>query len=256
MRHLSTKKKASSPPSSEVNSQKKASTKSCATSKDVKTQASFDRTSSPDPCSKSCSAPEDPHVASSSRPPPAELDGCKCSSTPCQNCRKPNGPLVDECQPSKANGPVDCKNTSESCRQTPLQHRLKPWTHTPDSAAASGLMNHIGVETVKKEPESTSEACAQKHCPISPVIWPKSSQQHYRNQTDLQVESMSSNEKPSYTSVDHSDTQPKGHQAQESIKLGSSSPTTGTSHTLQKVARFWGSFDIQLYLLLFHFLIG
>uniref|UniRef100_A0A671WXY6 PHD finger protein 12 n=1 Tax=Sparus aurata TaxID=8175 RepID=A0A671WXY6_SPAAU len=75
-----------------------------------------------------------------------------------------------------------------SCRQAELQHRLRPST---PSAPVSGLVNHIGVETVKKEPEGSTEACAQKNCPIASKIWPHSGQQNHRSQTQLQEESMS-----------------------------------------------------------------
>ncbi|XP_035536143.1 PHD finger protein 12 [Morone saxatilis] len=229
MRHLSIKQKASStaPPVSSVTSpaqwvsEQKASTKSCVTPEDVKTQASLGRTSSPDPCSKPCSTPGDPKGASFSKETPAELGVCKCSTTPCQNCRKPNGPLAEECQPPKANGPVDCNSASDPCRQAVLQHRLKHST-APDSAPAPGLVNHIGAETVKKEPESTAEACAQKNCPAAPTIWPHGGQQNHRSQTELQEERMSSDEKPSITSRAPSDTAPKGNQ-----EHGSSSPPPG-----------------------------
>ncbi|XP_044057674.1 PHD finger protein 12 isoform X2 [Siniperca chuatsi] len=235
MRHLSIKQKASSTAStlSSVTSsadrvsEQKATSKSCVTSVDMKTQASLGRTSSPDPCSKPCSTPDDPQGASLSRGALAEPSVCKCSMTPCQNCRKPNGPLAEECQPPKANGPVDCKSASDSGRQAELQHRLKPSTTPPDSAPAYGLVNHIGAETVKKEPESTTEACAQKNCSSALMIWPHSSQQNHRSQTELQKECMSSDEKPSYsiTSSARSDTPPKGKQEQGPTQLDSSSPT-------------------------------
>lgn len=212
MRHLSIRQKASStavPSSAEWVSEQNASTKSCVSSEDMKSQASLGRTSPPDPCSKPCSIPDDPQGA--------ELGVCKCITTPCQNCRKPNGPLAEECQPPKANGPVDCNSASE------LQHRLKPSPTPPDSAPASGLVNHIGAETLKKEPESTTEACAQKICPTAPTIWSHSGQQNHRSQTELQKE------KPTYsiTSSTHPDAPPKGNQDHEPTKLGSPSPAPG-----------------------------
>lgn len=235
MRHISNKQKTSSTAptlssgtlSAEWVSEQKASMKSCLTSEDMKTQASLERTSSLDHCSKPCSTPDDPQGASLSRDTLGDLGVCKCNTTQCQNCRKPNGPLAEECQPPKANGPVDCNSASDSCRQAELQHRLKSSTTPPKSASASGLVNHIGAETVKKEPENTTEACAQKNCPTAPTIWPHSGQQNHRSQTELQEECMSSDEKPAYsvTSSAHSDTPPKDSQEQEPAKLGSSSPT-------------------------------
>uniref|UniRef100_UPI0037E7BB36 PHD finger protein 12 isoform X3 n=1 Tax=Semicossyphus pulcher TaxID=241346 RepID=UPI0037E7BB36 len=220
MRHLSIKQKASSTlPSltspAEWSSEQKASKKSCVTSEDVKTKASIGRTSSPEPCSKPCSTPADAL---------SELGVCKCSMTPCQNCRKPNGPLAEEHRPPKANGPVDCSHSSEPCRQVELQHRLKPVTTPSDSAPASGLLNHIGAETVKKEPESTTETCAQKICPTAPTIWPHGGQQNHRSQTELQEES--SEEKPSITSSARSASPPKGNQEHGPTKLGAPSPIT------------------------------
>uniref|UniRef100_A0A665WQP2 PHD finger protein 12 n=1 Tax=Echeneis naucrates TaxID=173247 RepID=A0A665WQP2_ECHNA len=154
---------------------------------------------------------------------------CKCSMTSCQNCRKPNGPLAAECQPPKANGPVDCNSSSDSCRQAELQCRVKPSVTPPDSAPTSGQVNHIGVQTVKKEPESTTEACAQKICSTAPTIWPHSGQQNHRNQTVPQEEVVTSNENRSHpiTSSARSDTPPKGNQEHDSTKMGSSSPTPG-----------------------------
>ncbi|XP_032363374.1 PHD finger protein 12 [Etheostoma spectabile] len=235
MRHLSIKQKASSTASTlssvtssaEWVSEQKASPKACVTSENMKTQASLGRTSSPDPCSKPCSTPDDPQGPLLSRGTLAVLGVCKCSTTSCQNCRKPNGPLVVECQPPKANGPVDCNNASDSCKQAELQQRLKPSTTPPDAAPSSGLVNHIGAEMVKKEPESTSEACAQKICPTALTIWPHSSQQNHRSNTELQEECISSDEKPSYTitSSARSDTPAKGSQEHDPTKLGSSVPT-------------------------------
>ncbi|XP_034722560.1 PHD finger protein 12 [Etheostoma cragini] len=235
MRHLSIKQKASSTASTlssvtssaEWVSEQKASPKACVTSENMKTQASLGRTSSPDPCSKPCSTPDDPQGPLLSRGTLAVLGVCKCSKTSCQNCRKPNGPLVVECQPPKANGPVDCNNASDSCKQAELQQRLKPSTTPPDAAPSSGLVNHIGAEMVKKEPESTSEACAKKICPTALTIWPHSSQQNHRSNTEHQEECISRDEKPSYTitSSARSDTPSKGNQEHDPTKLGSSLPT-------------------------------
>uniref|UniRef100_A0A3P8QSD1 PHD finger protein 12b n=1 Tax=Astatotilapia calliptera TaxID=8154 RepID=A0A3P8QSD1_ASTCA len=77
--------------------------------------SSTEWTSSPDPCSKACSTPSDSQGASLSKDSPSGLVLCKCTVTPCQNCRKPNGPL-ELVQPPRANGPVDCNSASDSCR--------------------------------------------------------------------------------------------------------------------------------------------
>lgn len=229
MRHLSIKQKASSTAptlSTEWESEQKASAKSCEISEDKKIQASLGRTSL-DPCSKPCSAPDDPQGSSLLRDHPAELGVYKCSMTPCHNCRNTSEPLSEECQPPKANGPVVCNSVSDCCRQADLQHRLKPSTTPPDSAPTSGLVNHIGTETVKKESESTTGACTQKNCPTAPTIWPHSSQQNHKDQMELQEECMSSDEKPSYsiTSSAHSPP-PKDSQELNLTKLGPSSPPT------------------------------
>ncbi|XP_029374121.1 PHD finger protein 12 isoform X2 [Echeneis naucrates] len=228
MRHLSIKQKAPptapalSPVTTSAESEQKASAKLCVTSEDTKTQTSLGRTSSPEPGSKPCSAPDESQGA-----PLSGAGVCKCSMTSCQNCRKPNGPLAAECQPPKANGPVDCNSSSDSCRQAELQCRVKPSVTPPDSAPTSGQVNHIGVQTVKKEPESTTEACAQKICSTAPTIWPHSGQQNHRNQTVPQEEVVTSNENRSHpiTSSARSDTPPKGNQEHDSTKMGSSSPT-------------------------------
>lgn len=215
MRHLSIKQKAvsaaSTAPSADVDRKKP-----CATSEDIKTLASLERTSSSEPCFKPCPSPENPQGACISRDPPAELGVCKCRLEPCQNCRKPNGPVAEP-QPTKTNGPVDCKGPSDPCRQAELQHRLKS-----DSAPTPELPNHIGTKTVKKDPESTTEACAQNNCPTGPTIWPPSSQQNH--QMELQEERTSREEKPSLsiTSRSLSDSTAKGPQDQES-----SLPPTG-----------------------------
>uniref|UniRef100_A0AAV2J6M2 PHD finger protein 12 n=1 Tax=Knipowitschia caucasica TaxID=637954 RepID=A0AAV2J6M2_KNICA len=73
---------------------------------------------------------------------PPEQGLCKCLSKPCQNCRKPNGPVgVQDGPPAKANGPLECRKPGEL--------RL----------TVSVLPNHVGE--VKKEPES---------CPSAPTI--------------------------------------------------------------------------------------
>ncbi|XP_074536149.1 PHD finger protein 12 isoform X1 [Halichoeres trimaculatus] len=227
MRHLSTKQKASSSllsiaPSPEWSSEQKS--KSCVTTEDVKSKASIGRTCSPEPCSKPCSSPDDSL---------SELAVCKCSMTPCQNCRKPNGPLTEEHQPPKANGPVDCNRSSDSCRQGELQQRLKPSPTPSDSSPASTLPNHIRAETVKKEPESTIEICAQKISPTAPTIW---TQQNHSTQPGLQEE------KPSITSSASSETPPKGSTEHEQSKLGTTSP----AHPDMKVGSGPGLIDSLL----------
>ncbi|XP_039858527.1 PHD finger protein 12-like [Simochromis diagramma] len=217
MRHLSIKQKASS---TEWHFEQKAITQSSGASEDMKTQASLERTSSPDPCSKACSTPSDSQGASLSKDSPSGLVLCKCTVTPCQNCRKPNGPL-ELVQRPRANGPVDCNSASDSCRQAELQNRLKAG-RTP-SASASGLVNHIGTETVKKEPESTVNACAQQNCPTAPTIWPHSGQQNHRSQTEPQEECVSTDEKPSFsiTSSSFTDAPSRGSQEHNTVKFGS-----------------------------------
>uniref|UniRef100_A0A3Q3B7N1 PHD finger protein 12 n=1 Tax=Kryptolebias marmoratus TaxID=37003 RepID=A0A3Q3B7N1_KRYMA len=238
MRHLSIKQKVGSAAST-VSSAELDSKKTCVTSEDIKTKASLRRTTSSDPCFKSCGLPENPEGTFISRDPPAELGVCKCSMKPCQNCRKPNGPLA-ELQPSKANGPVDCKSASDSCRQAELQHRLKPCPTPSDSAPMPKLPNHIGTKMVKKDPESTTEGYVQKNCPTGPTIWPPSTQQNHRSQTELQVECMSRDEKPSFsiTSSSTSDSAAKGTQDQDSAKLEPSLPTTGTIHMVLESSAF------------------
>ncbi|XP_026227189.1 PHD finger protein 12 [Anabas testudineus] len=228
MRHLSTKQKASSTVlSTEWASEQKAITKSCETLEDKKIQASLERTFS-DPCSKSWTISDDLQGTSLSKDHPGELGVYKCSMTPCQNCRKSSEPLSEQCQPPKANGPVVCNSASDCCRQAELQHRLKPSTTSQDLAPVSSLVNHIGTEMVKKEPENTTGACTQKNCPAL-TIWPHVSKQNHKDPMELQKKCMSSDEPPLYsiTSSSHSDTPPpKGSQELDSTKLGLSPPPT------------------------------
>ncbi|KAF7645137.1 hypothetical protein LDENG_00209460, partial [Lucifuga dentata] len=208
MRHLSIKQKASSTSSGEWDSAQKGSTKSRVTSENSKTPTSLGRTSTPSPCSKPCSTPADPQGAVLSKDATAELSSCKCNMTPCQNCRKPNGPIAEEHHPPKANGPVDCNRASE------LQHRLKLGTSPPEPAPATELVNHVGTEAVKREPESAAEVCAQK-------LW----QQNHKSQPELQEERLSGSVKPAITSSARSASPPKGIQDHDSSKRETSTST-------------------------------
>ncbi|XP_061637549.1 PHD finger protein 12 [Phyllopteryx taeniolatus] len=217
MRHLSTKQNTSStPPSAQVDSDNKDKCKSCTSSEDVKMKPSFQRTSSPGPYSKLCSTSDDPQGCSSTQGTLTQQVGSKCSMQPCQNCRKHNGILPDECHHSKANGPLDCNSESQYCVQAVPQHRLKPCTDTPDSAAAAVLVNHIGTETLKKEPESTTEACTPKHNSVSTTTCSQNNQQYHRSQAELQIECLSNNIKPSDSITS---------QEQQPSNIESSSPT-------------------------------
>nr|XP_057936519.1 PHD finger protein 12 [Doryrhamphus excisus] len=223
MRHLSTKQTSSSTslstsPAAQWDSDNKDICQSCTTPEDVKSQPSLERTYSPDPYSKLCSAPDDHQGTSSPRDSSlGQQVACKCSVPPCQNCRNHNGP-VHECHPSKANGPIDCKSESQCCIQGELQ-RLKP--DTTDSAAGGDLVNHLGAETLKKEPSSTAEACTPQHCPGSPTIC-SSNQQNHRTQ----AEGISSDE----TISARSKTPPKDSQDQHppnsDVKTGPAVPGT------------------------------
>lgn len=150
MRHLSIKQQ--SPALVSEWSQHKTSTDSGQAPEDLKTAA--DRTSlTPAPCEKDS--------------PMEQETVCKCVSSRCHNCRKPNGPLAEESPPRKANGPLDCH--SIPCKQNEL--RLKPTDSGSSSSSSSScrreLVNHIGE--VKREPESTS---LEEKCPPSvPTIW-------------------------------------------------------------------------------------
>ncbi|CAB1416203.1 unnamed protein product [Pleuronectes platessa] len=128
-------------------------------------------------------------------------------------------------QPTTSSGPLVQWTPQQS--RVELQCRTKLSSTPAVSAPTCGLVNHIGAETVKKEPESTTVTCAQKNCPPAPTIWPHSSQQNHRNQTALLEACMSSKEKPSHsiTSSARTDTPLKVNQEHGSTKLGSSSPT-------------------------------
>ncbi|XP_008423413.1 PHD finger protein 12 [Poecilia reticulata] len=191
MRHLSISQKVRSATPTDLPPECERK-RTCVTSEEMKSQAAEGRTS-PEPRSKPCGAPEPPQEAHIARDASAELGGCKCSMAPCPKCRKPNGPLA-ELHPPKSNGPLDCNSASDTCRPPDLQHRLKTHTTSPsDSAVPSGLMNHIGTDTVKKDPESTTEACAQNNWSS---VFPQSSQQNHRSQMELQELCLSSDEKP------------------------------------------------------------
>ncbi|XP_015243430.1 PREDICTED: PHD finger protein 12 [Cyprinodon variegatus] len=220
MRHLSINQKVRSAASTESPAEFE-SKKTCIASEDIKIQASEERTSH-DPCSKPCVMPESPEGAFISRNTTAELGVCKCSLAPCPKCRKPNGPLA-ELQPSRANGPLDCKAASDPCKLPDLQHRLKTMTKPSlETDIPSATMNHIGTETVKKDPESSTKAFIQKNCPTGPTVWPLNSQQNYRSQTELQEHCLSSDEKPPacITSSSSPDSPPKVTDKPNSTKQG------------------------------------
>lgn len=198
MRHLSIKQKSSSPASGTPPSEweHKTSTNSSRTSEDVKTQASLERTSSSKPCSKDTLV---------------EQVVCKCIVRPCQNCRKSNGPVAETSPPPKANGPVECRSVPDSCKQSELQHRLKP------TDPVAGLVNHIGEPTVKREPASTAE----EKCPAAPTIWVHAELKNHQNQE----ESMIIDEKPPKTSSASSGALPKGTEEQVTSRREAASLT-------------------------------
>ncbi|KAM4590097.1 PHD finger protein 12-like [Fundulus diaphanus] len=219
MRHLTINQKVRSAMSTEGPAEFESKTP-CLSSEEMKTQGAEERTS-PDPCSRPSVMSEHPQGAQKPRDTSATLGACKCSLAPCLKCRKPNGPLA-ELQPPKANGPLDCKGALDPCRQPDLQHRLNTnTTSSSDSAIPAGLMNHIGTETVKKDPESTTEACAPKNCPSGPATLGLNNQQNHRSQMELQEFCLSGGETPhpSITSSSLSDTAAKG-----SYKQGPLSP--------------------------------
>lgn len=177
MRHLKKKASSSSPgqPSeaslTERLCEPKADAKPRAHLDERKPLESLERTPSPDSCSSQPpAAPLGTSPLDDLRP--ESCAPCKCSATPCTDCRKTNGPAAQERRPPKANGPVDCESSAElrGQQEPELQQRLKP--SDASATAASGLANHIGVETIKKEPESKTEGCAQNNVPAAPTIRP------------------------------------------------------------------------------------
>lgn len=199
MRHLSIKPKTSSTSissSMEWDAEQKADIKSSVSLEELKPLAPSERTPSPAPFSKPCSTSDGrTHGALLPKGPTSDMDNCTCMVRPCQNCRKPNGPLAEERPPPKANGPVDCVSDS---RQTDLQHRLKPpqtsqdSAPTPASTPSPGLPNHIGGVMVKRESESPMEVCVQKdHPSFQTICFDMGRQQHHRAKPELQVECLS-----------------------------------------------------------------
>lgn len=189
MRHLSVKQSSATSPPPPLD--RVSELKTGATPDDLKPQDPPGSNSSPDPACPPRGTAEAPRGAA-----------CRCSAATCHNCRKPNGPLAEE--PLKANGPVG----SDSCREAELQHRLKPEAAAPSPAAASELVNHIGTEKIKTEPESVAtEDCAQKNS----TIWTHRLQQNHQEAGgEVAVVAV-------------------GAQDQSSNKLGSKSPTPGES---------------------------
>lgn len=167
MRHLSVRQNSPTPPTDWA-SELKTGAKAGAAPDGVKPQDPSEWSPSPEPASRPHTTPEAPRGASLS---------------PCQNCRKPNGPLAEERQPPKANGPVDCDSGSDPCREAELQRRLKP-----GAAAASELANHIGADDIKREPESVvMEDCSQKNSPAAPTIWTHRAQNHQNQEASKEA---------------------------------------------------------------------
>lgn len=194
MRHLSVKQSSSTLPADWV-SELKAGAKACATPDDVKPQDP-----SPEPA---CTTPEAPRGASL----PATPSACECSATACRNRRKANGPVAEERPPLKANGPVDCSSGSDPCGGAELQLRLKP------QDAVSELLNHVGTENIKTEPESgAAEDCRPKDSPAAPTIGVHRLQQNHQNQ-EAGGEAL-----------------PTGEKDQSPNKLGSTPPSPGRIH--------------------------
>lgn len=202
MRHLSVQQRASTLPEDWV-SELKAAAKTCATPDDVKPQDV-----SPEPAPKARTTPEAHRGAALSATPAA----CACSAAACHNCRKANGPVAEERPPLKANGPSDWTGGSDLCREAELQRRLKP------EDAASELLNHVGSEDIKTEPESVvTEGCAQKH----PTIWLNRAQQNHQDQE-------AAGEAP-----------PTGEKDQSPDKLASKSASPGKSANGRTAAFRW-----------------
>uniref|UniRef100_H3CCX4 PHD finger protein 12 n=1 Tax=Tetraodon nigroviridis TaxID=99883 RepID=H3CCX4_TETNG len=163
MRHLSLKQTPPALPADWV-SQPKAGAKTCATPDHVTPQDP-----SPEPAPKGCATPEGHQGA-------APLV-CGCGTAACHSCRKPNGPVAEERPPAKANGPVGGPRHSGSDpgREAELQRRLKP------EDAASALLNHVGPEDIKKEPESVGVEDGAPKNPPAPS-WVRRLLQHHQEQ--------------------------------------------------------------------------
>lgn len=202
MRHLSVKQSSSTLPEDWV-SELKPGAKNRATPDDLKPQDPSESGSSAEPAPKACTTAEAPRGASLTAPPSA----CACSGTACHDCRKANGPVAEVRAPLKANGPVDCSGVSDPRREAELQHRLKP------GGAASELLNHVGTENIKTEPESVAtEDCTQKNSPAAPATWLHRRQQNHQNQEG-------GGEAP-----------PSGNKERSPNKPGSKSPCPGEVH--------------------------
>ncbi|RVE64470.1 hypothetical protein OJAV_G00126220 [Oryzias javanicus] len=227
MRHLSIKQTPGSTSAADFELEQKSFIKSCIFSEEMKTQASFGRTSSPLPCPKmpTGSLSKSSQGASFSKDSPAKLPVCQCNTTSCQNCHKTNGPVA-KLQPPNPSTNIDCDDTLTSSRHAELQHRLNPSSTALEPEPVTGLVNHVQTEAVKKEHEGTTEICALKNCPAAPILWPNSSELNNKSHTNLQEERLSG-EQHSLTSSSLSDAS-KEKQKQDPEKLKVSLPSADT----------------------------